>query len=73
MTDTQEKILGVFKEHKVSKDGRLKPQSLSTRSWDEYAYTDEFQDAIKQLIDEDYISFDGNSYILCEKGYEHIQ
>lgn len=71
MTDTQEKILGVFKERKIDKDGALMRQSLNMQSWDRHSQ-DELPVAIKQLIDDEYISFNGFSYILREKGFEFI-
>lgn len=71
MTDTQEKIFEVFKKHKTPKDGVIKPQSFDIRNWDRRIH-DEFQDAIGQLITDNYVSTKDGWYVLTEKGYNHI-
>ena len=71
MTNTQEKILDVFKKHKTPKDGLIKPQSFDIRSWDRRSQ-DEFPEAMKQLIADGYSSVKDDWYVLTEKGYNHI-
>jgi len=71
MTNTQEKILEVFKEHKVSRNGVLKPQSINIRSWDRRSQ-DEFENEIKQLIEDEYIFIKDSWYVLTDKGCDYI-
>jgi hypothetical protein len=73
MTNTQQKILEVFKEFKTSLNGVLKPQSLDSRirNWDRRSQ-DEAANAVEQLIKEEYISTNDNWYVLLEKGYNHL-
>ena len=71
MTNTQEKILDVFKKHKTPKEGILKPQSINIRIWDRRSQ-DEFENAMKQLIADEYVSVKNEWYVLTEKGYNHI-
>ena len=71
MTNTQEKILDVFKKHKTPKDGVLKHQSLNIHSWDRRSQ-DEFQKSMNDLISKGYVSTKEEWYVLTEKGYDHI-
>lgn len=71
MTNTQEKILEVFKKHKVPVNGILKPQSINFRTWDRRSQ-DEFQISMNELIEEGYVSVRDNWYVLEEKGYRYI-
>lgn len=73
MTNTEQKILDVFKEFKTSRNGVLKPQSLDSRirSWDRRSQ-DESRASIQQLISDEYITINDNWYILLDKGYDYI-
>jgi len=73
MTNTQERLLDIFKSNKVGVGHILKPQVImsKTRSWDRRAL-DEAQGAINGLVDEGYISTNGDFFVLEQKGYDHI-
>lgn len=71
MTNTQEKILEIFKKHKTPKEGVIRPQSFDINSWDRLSQ-DEFAEAINQLIEEGYVSVKEGWYLLTEKGYDYI-
>jgi predicted transcriptional regulator len=73
MTIRQDLILKAFKKLRVPCDGALKPESLDIeiKRWPE-PYQDEAFDALKRLVDSEYILVRGSSYVLTEKGYDYI-
>lgn len=71
MTNTQEKILEVFKKFKTPKDGIIKLQSFNTQTWDRKSQ-DEFNSAMQQLISDVYVSTKDGWYVLTEDGYNYI-
>ena len=71
MTSTQEKILDVFKQNNIPKNGILSPQLIDYFSWDRLSQ-DEFPDAMQGLINDGFVSTKDIWYVLTEKGYNCI-
>jgi hypothetical protein len=73
MTNLQERILEIFKDLKTSKNGVQKPQSFDSkiRLWDRRSQ-DEAEQAIADLITDNYMSVNESWYVLTEKGYNYI-
>ncbi|MPT35695.1 MAG: hypothetical protein E2604_11580 [Flavobacterium sp.] len=73
MDQLKQRILEIFREFKTPVNGILKPQSVEgrIRNWDRRSQ-DDANEAINELISEEYIGVKDNWYTLTQKGYNHL-